>query len=107
MKRIFGALVAVAISMPKLAFGQVDSMELANELGTVLGAEAGCGLKYNQDAIKAFIEAKVKASDMQFPSLLSAMSRGTAMQFKQMSESEKTAFCSQVTRVAKANKFIN
>jgi hypothetical protein len=83
-----------------------STFALANELGSVLGAEKGCGLKFNQDAIKAFIEAKVKADDMKFPSLLSTMSQGAAWRLGEMSESEKTAYCAQVGRVARTFKFV-
>ncbi len=107
MKTYLVVAVMVAIvtgATPTVA--QQDSLRLASDLGSVLGGEAGCGLKYDQAAIKAFIDAKVRPDDMQFPSLLRTMSQGAAMQMKSMSESEKTAYCTQVKRVAKTNKFI-
>lgn len=107
MKRLSaaGAFLAVSLSST-LAVAQVESLRVASDLGSVLGAEAGCGLKYDQAAIKAYVDAKVKPDDMQFPTLLRTMSQGSAVQLKSMSESEKTAYCTQVKRVAIANKFI-
>lgn len=105
---IFGVLTVpflVVMSSPP-AKAQRETLHLASELGSVLGAEAGCKLKYDQQAIKAYIESKVKADDMKFPSVLQSMSEGTAYRIKGMSESEKTAFCAQIARVAKANKFV-
>jgi len=107
MTKVLAVTVVMALAAtPGVAVAQAESLTLASELGSVLGAEAACGLKYNQEAIKAFIDAKVRADDMKFPSMLQSLSQGTAYRLKSMSESEKTAYCAQVTRVARTNKFI-
>jgi len=65
-----------------------------------------CGLAYDQDAIQSFIEKNVPASDMDFSAELSTMTGGTKYENENMTESEKTARCTQVKRVAKSYGFI-
>ena len=80
-------------------------MELANSLGNVLASEEVCDLSYDQAAIAAFIEARVPADDLTFPSNLSLMTSGAAYQLKNMSVSAKTAHCTQAARIAKSYGF--
>lgn len=81
-------------------------MNLATDLGSVIGSEEPCGLTYNQEAIEKFIDNKVPGDDMGFTSMLSMMTDGTALQIKDMSTSAKTAHCRQIKRVAKSYGFI-
>lgn len=83
-----------------------DSMSLALNLGTVLGSEKFCGLTFDQKAITAYIEKNIRADDMSFPAMLTTMTGGTEIQNKSMSDSAKTAHCTQVTRIAKSYGFI-
>ena len=85
----------------------MDSMEIANQLGSVLASEQFCGLSYNQDAISKFIDTKVAAKDMGFAPMLETMVAGAKFQQNGMSQSLKTAHCRQISRVAKAYGFIN
>ena len=105
MYRILIAAAFAAASTPVLAQG-LESMKLATELGTVLASEEPCGLTFDQTAIAAFIEAKVPADDMSFPSRLSMMTKGSAYQIDEMSASSKTAHCTQIKRVAASYGFI-
>lgn len=99
-------LVVVAGLMSTSAVADsLKSMTLATELGSVIAAERACGLAYDQAAISAFIEAKVPASDMGFPSTLNMMVKGSEVQLEEMSPSAKTAHCTQVRRVAKSYGF--
>ncbi len=54
----------------------LKSMTLANELASVLASEELCGLAYNQDAIAAFIDKRVKADDLSFANYLRLMTSG-------------------------------
>jgi len=82
-------------------------MTLANELGSVLASEEICGLKFNQNAISAFIEKRVRADDLSFASTLTLMTAGQEMQIKGMSVSARTAHCTQTRRVAKTYGFVD
>lgn len=81
-------------------------MQLATDLGTMLASEEICGFTYDQAAISAYIERKVPADDMSFASTLQLMVQGQTYSMSKMSQSSKTAHCTQIARVAKANKFI-
>jgi hypothetical protein len=83
-----------------------DSTNIAIQLGNILGSEEPCGLSYDPAAIEAFIEKNVAADDMEFPGTLDMMTRAATRQIKEQGASAKTAHCSQVRRVAKANGFI-
>lgn len=85
---------------------QMDSMRVASDLATVLAAEASCGLEYDQTAIEHFIEKKVSADDMGFPSSLSMLMRASGNNVEEMSASQKTAHCTQIKRVAKSYGFV-
>ncbi|MEW6121648.1 MAG: signal recognition particle [Pseudomonadota bacterium] len=98
-------LVAAAMSLATPAAAQ-GSMEVAMQLGSVLASEGPCNLTYDQAAIEAFIEKKVKATDLDFAGTLALMTAGQEVQIKDMSKSALTAHCAQVRRSAKAYKFI-
>lgn len=83
----------------------LQSMQIANDLGTVLASEEVCGLSYDQAAIEAFIAKKVSADDMSFASTLNMMVMGSEAQIGDMSASAKTAHCAQIRRVAKSYGF--
>ncbi len=90
---------------PALALDSLERMNLANALGSIIAAEQFCGLAYAQPAIAAYIEAKVPADDMDFPPLLTGMISGATYQQQAMTPSAKTAHCTQIARLAKANGF--
>jgi hypothetical protein len=82
------------------------SMQVAQNLGSILGSERACELAYDQAAIEAFIEEKVEASDMSFASQLNLFTDGMRYNFESMTDSQKTAHCAQIRRVAKNFSFI-
>ncbi|WP_461321330.1 signal recognition particle [Bradyrhizobium diazoefficiens] len=98
-------MAACFMSVSALA-GSMDSMNLANQLGSIIASEKACGLTYDQGAIAAFIEERVPANDMSFPSTLNMMVKGNEVQIEGMSPSAKTAHCTQVRRVAKSYGFV-
>jgi len=96
-------IAAVALPSPSAAQkGQMESMSLAQLLGDLLASETPCNLSYNQAAISAFINQRVRADDLQFNSLLTLMTNGSAFQIKSLTSSGKTAHCTQTVRVARA-----
>lgn len=98
-------LVALALVTATAAHAQ-NSITLALQLGSVLASEEPCGMTFDQAAIAAFIESKVKATDLDFPSTLNMMTQGQEVQIRDMSKSALTAHCTQVRRLAKSYKFI-
>lgn len=104
--RVVLMLAAIAATTyPALGQG-LESMQTATALGSVLASEKPCGLTYDQAAIAAYIESKVSADDMSFPSTLQMMVQSQEYQLGEMSESSKTAHCTQIARVAKSYNFI-
>ncbi len=95
------------IASPALAWSNLDRMKFASSLGSVLAAEQPCGFSFNQAAIADLIEKSVPADDMQFAGMLSSMTSGHEFTLKDMSESEKTAYCAQTSRVARQYGLIN
>lgn len=83
----------------------LDTVDVANSLGSVIASEEACGLQYDQDAIKRFIDAKVPADDMGFPNMLNMMTQGASYSIRSMSASAKAAHCRQIERVAKSYGF--
>lgn len=105
MKSVFLAVGLIAMAGGAEAAG-LESMKLANELGDVLASEEACGLKYDQEAIEAFIEKKVAADDMGFTSSLNLMTQAATSEIEDMNASQKTAHCAQIKRVAKSYAFV-
>lgn len=104
MNRFAFALVAL-ISLHTPAFA--DSIEVASDLGSLLGSEKACGLTYNAEAIGRYIEENVAADDLGFNGMLQMMTAGSEFQIKDMSASAKIAHCLQAKRSAKSHGFID
>lgn len=105
MRTILVTLGCFVATTAAAQMSDLDRMQLATSLGSVIGSEEACGLSYDQDAIAAFIEKKVQADDMKFPSTLNMMVDGSRYNLGQMSQSAKTAHCAQIKRVAKSFAF--
>lgn len=113
---VFGKKAAPAVgaacllawsTLPDVALAQdFKSMQLAHELGSVLASEEPCALSYDQAAIAAFIEKRVRADDMAFSGQLGVQTSGVGYQIKGMSVSAKTAHCTQIRRVARNYGFV-
>ena len=103
---VIAAAIVAALSLGATAQG-LGSMQVANDLGSVLASETACELKFNQAAIAAYIDANVEATDMGFASNLSTMTSGHEYRLRDMSTSAKTAHCAQISRVAKSYGFID
>jgi hypothetical protein len=103
MKREGIIVIASLLASPALADRSID---VALSLGTMIGSEEGCGLAFDQKAIEAYIEKNVASDDMAFAANLNVFVNGIQRKIGQMTASQKTAHCAQVTRVAKANGFV-
>lgn len=106
MKELVSIAFLLALIVTPAAAQNLESMNIARELGTLLASEEMCGLRYDQDAIATFIEEKVADDDMSFASNLQMMTEGQAFGIKDMSASARTAHCTQIRRVAKSYGFI-
>ncbi|WP_100965552.1 signal recognition particle [Bosea sp. FBZP-16] len=100
-----GVLVAAALAASVAAAQDMKAIALANELGSLLASEALCELSYDQAAIAAFVEKRVKPDDMSFTNNLRMMTGGQEIQLKSLTASGKTAHCTQIKRVAKSYGF--
>lgn len=103
MKRLLlGCVYVLLASAHPARSASPDSDHLAIALGSVIAGEEFCGLAYDQGAIEAFIEKNVPASDMDFAESLDTMVGGSKYEQEKMGQSEKTAHCAQIRRVAKS-----
>ncbi|CAI2936124.1 conserved exported protein of unknown function [Aminobacter niigataensis] len=106
MRRVLIGAAALVAAWTGAAAAQ-DSGLLAFELGDVIGSERGCKLRFDQSAIERFIEANAPNADMGFMSQMNGAADIMADKFSGFTASQKTAHCTQVRRVAKANGFID
>lgn len=90
----------------KLMAQEADSTQLALHLGDLLASETLCKLSFKQEAIERFIDERVRADDLSFPSQLSLFTDGKRYEQKSMSESQKTAHCRQTARLAESYGFV-
>jgi len=101
-------LFGFCLLAPSSIFAQtMETFEKANGLGTVLAAEEKCGFIFDQEAISAWIDANVPASDMGFASTLDMVTQAARSRFDEMSASSLTAHCRQIERTAKHYGFLN
>jgi len=100
-------IFAIAVSATPAISQSFESMQLAMNLGTVLGSEEACGLQYDQSAISAWIDQNVEPSDMEFASSLNMMTGGTRYAIEDMSQSALTAHCRTIERTARHFGFVH
>jgi len=100
-------LFAILALVPEVTLSQsMESMQKAQELGSLLASEEMCGFVYDQDSISSWIDQNTDASDMGFASTLAMMTDGAKFQFSSMNDSSKTAHCRSIERTAKHFGFI-
>lgn len=75
------------------------------QLGTILGSEAACGLKYDEDAIKAFIVDQIH-DDVSFMSGLKNFIDFAKTEAKERSKSFLAAHCIIVRHAAENEGFL-
>ena len=104
MKTFITIALVTALAVPAMA----GDRDLLKALASVIASEKVCGLEYDQEAIKRFINEHVKADDMQFASLLGEyVSVDVHLRLKDMSQSMLTAHCTQIRRVAESYGFLS
>ncbi len=72
------ATICALLPTPHYAMDDLQLLQIATELGSVLAAEEICGLTYDQAAIGAFIDKTVPADAMGFAANLQMMTDGAA-----------------------------
>lgn len=103
IRRVVAAIALIGLSVSARA---ESAVQVALDLGVVIGSEEGCGLSYDQAAIENFVASKVPADDMEFMGTMNSSANVTERKVERFSASQKTAHCAQVRRVAKANGFV-
>lgn len=105
--RGFFFFAALGASTPAFAQDPLVTMVRASELGSVLASEGICDLSYKQEAIEAWISAKVPANDISFASTLDTAVMGGKFGYKDQTPSERTAHCAAIRKTAKHYGFID
>lgn len=90
-----------------VAQSDLELMQTAENLGTLLASEGMCDLAYNQNSIEAFIDENVPTSRMEFPSNLKSAVMLAEFSLSDITESEKTAHCRAVENAARHYRFID
>ena len=99
-------IAAAALLFATPAIAQTASQSAAIALADVIAAEAACGLSYDQTAISRWIGDNVAAGDMEFTQTFNGYVTIDTYALGQMTASQKTAHCAQVTRVAQTYGFL-
>ena len=80
--------------------GEAEAADTAKQLGELIGSEKACALKFDENAVRAYIEKNVSADDLVFAGrLITSDTRVTA---DKMSSTELAAHCFQIKRSADA-----
>lgn len=101
------AAVAPLSASPAFAWGTTDRMHVAMSLGDLLASGKACGFEYDREAIFRFIDSKVPADDMKFPSTLDMYTDLAAHNLEKMSQAQLATHCYQIMRSAKANGILS
>ena len=81
--------------------------ELANDLGSIIGGSAACGFHLKEEAVIAFIDDRVEASDMGFVSSLDAWSQIGRERADDWVGINRVAQCRAVENTAREYGFID
>ncbi|SON55797.1 hypothetical protein HDIA_2256 [Hartmannibacter diazotrophicus] len=79
-----------------------DSLDVADRLGEIIGAEDACGLTLDQAAINRYVSNHVAADDLDFVGYLKTSTWTAKEDLSEMGATERSAHCMQVVRSAKA-----
>lgn len=67
---VFCGIVAVSASLTATVTFAQENLRLVGDLGSIIGSAEPCGYALNEDAVSAYIEANVPASDLGFADTL-------------------------------------
>jgi hypothetical protein len=81
-------------------------MRIASDLGSVLGSERACDLKFDHNAVAAWIDSNVDGTDMGFAGSLSMMTQGAEYQAQMLDGASKVAHCRAIEKTARHFGFI-
>jgi hypothetical protein len=102
----FGGIVVVFASLPStMAFAQ-ENLRLAGDLGSIIGSAEPCGYTLNDDAVSAYIEANVPASDLGFADNLRNNISYKRMLASDMTGLELRVYCETTQRAADGLGFL-
>jgi hypothetical protein len=105
MKYLAAIALTFTIISSSVSAAKDTGLEIAINLGSVLGSETACGLEYDENAIQAFIVKHVDADDMSFAPTLETQTGGWKRLTEKMSASLLAAHRTQIRRVAKQYGF--
>jgi hypothetical protein len=86
---------------------QFENMQIANQLGTILGSSGACNYQVNNEGIERYIEKNVEEEDLNFISTLNMMTESTRFTLNEMPEDQKKAHCYQAQRSARSNGLLS
>lgn len=104
---VWMAASAASIAATLPAEADLETMTIASSLGQIIGAEAVCGLVYDQAAIAAFIDERVDPAQLDFAASLNMMIMGGRYNAEEWSGAAKAAQCRAVENKARAYGFID
>jgi len=105
-KCTLSATVILLIAFPAHSFN-MQNLEVAENLGSLLASEDLCGLNYNLDAIDAYVDSNVDHSDMGFAGDLTGFIAMSEMMLDSHSESARRAHCRAIEGTARQHGFID
>ncbi|MDL2409959.1 signal recognition particle [Rhizobium calliandrae] len=95
--------LAISVVFPGILYASDNT---STQLGALLAAEDACSMTYDKDAISGYIEKNVAADDLNFATELPLMTNGARVEFNEMTDTAKVAFCTQQRRAAKKLGFV-
>ena len=93
--------VTLALACPGAAIA-ADTTKLVRQLGNLIGSEKTCDLRFDMDAVRAFIEKNVRADDLDFSYRLDSEVWLVESSAKRMEGARLAAHCFQIKRNAEA-----
>lgn len=85
----------------------LEMINLANALATVLASEGPCGLAFDAGAIRAFIAENVPPESLDFASTLGGFTAAQGYAIEAQSASQRVAHCAAVELTARSYGFID
>jgi hypothetical protein len=91
----------LCLATPAAAMNDMEEMQAASTLGSLLASEKPCKLTYDQTAVAAWITANIPPERIGFASQLQMMTMGQGMFVDGLTGSGLTAHCTSVAQSAR------
>ncbi|MCR6673253.1 hypothetical protein [Devosia ginsengisoli] len=111
--RLLPALALAAIMAAPSAAQEAANIPANAAAGDIIAALAGliageepCDLAYDQDAVAAYIKFAIAPNSSLFPSRFNGEVKRARADSDGMTESQRTAYCTQIDRMARELQFI-